>query len=242
MALKGGKILSVAPSRARCQANEAAAGALPEHRPPWKAGSGMPSNGSGFLERWSRRKREPRSELAEAVPDPAPLAESPKASDEPLPTLSDLDGIGPDGDIRAFLRERVPAELKRLALRKAWATDPAIAGHRSLADYDWDFNAPGYGALAPDDDVGRLAAAIFREPVVASVSNDARSGTQLSEVETQAPEVEALGAGSVPLVAAPLRQSVTTASVEAATEVARDRGRGAAPPDPRRRHGRAVPI
>lgn len=202
----------------------------------------MPSNGSGFLERWSRRKREPRPELGKEVTGPAPLAESPQAADEPLPTLTDLDGLGPDADIRAFLRERVPAELKRLALRKAWAMDPAIAGHRSLADYDWDFNAPGYGALAPGDDVARLAAAIFREPVTVGESDDARSGTQASEVETQAPEVEVLGADSAQLVAAPVELSVMTAPLEATTEVARDRSRAAILPGPRRRHGGAWPI
>ena len=46
-------------------------------------------------------------------------------------------------------------------MRRAWATDPAITGYKTLADYDWDFNAPGYGALRVTDNVKELADRVF---------------------------------------------------------------------------------
>jgi hypothetical protein len=54
----------------------------------------------------------------------------------------------------------VPPELRRLALRKAWTSNPGIANFRGFADYDWDYNAPGYGSLLPVDDIRRLCDAV----------------------------------------------------------------------------------
>jgi hypothetical protein len=70
------------------------------------------------------------------------------AATEPLPPL---DSLGADSDYTAFLRQEVAPELRAQALRRAWTSDPAIAGFRGMAEYDWDFNAPGYGALSPAD-------------------------------------------------------------------------------------------
>ena len=39
-------------------------------------------------------------------------------------------------------RRRTTSAVRVLVL--AWATDPAITGYKTLADYDWDFNAPGF--------------------------------------------------------------------------------------------------
>jgi hypothetical protein len=33
-----------------------------------------------------------------------------------------------------------------------------------MADYDWDFNAPGYGALLPTDDVQALLSRVVNRP------------------------------------------------------------------------------
>ena len=46
--------------------------------------------------------------------------------------------------------------MQRQALQRAWESDPAIAGFRGMADYDWDFNAADYGRLWPTDDVAKL--------------------------------------------------------------------------------------
>ena len=133
----------------------------------------------GFLGRWSRLKREARTEEApveaaaperlDDAPDavPAEIAiEIPVAppAEEEEPDLSDLpplDSLDAGSDYTGFLRRDVPEELRRQALRKAWASDPVIAGFRGFAEYDWDYNAPGYGALRPTDDIARLLDAVL---------------------------------------------------------------------------------
>ena len=51
----------------------------------------------------------------------------------------------------------MPPELTRAALRRAWAADPKIRDFVGLADYDWDFNAPGamtgFGSLEMTDEL-----------------------------------------------------------------------------------------
>lgn len=123
----------------------------------------------GFLRRWARRKEEARR--AEEAPEepippapvveeaPPPVAPEPEAPPPDLPPIETLDATS---DYTAFLKSGVPKLLRQAALRKAWATDPAITGHKPLVDYDWDHNAPGYGKLAPGDDVAKLVSAIFR--------------------------------------------------------------------------------
>jgi hypothetical protein len=142
-----------------------------------------PTDGGGFLRRWSLRKQAVRT--AETAPD-APAAEDlaspvqpdpdePEASppESSPPDLPDVESLDASSDYRAFLDRAVPRDLRVAALRKAWATDPVIAGYRPLADYDWDFNAPGYAALRPTDDPAKFVAALFRhlqppdEPAVA---------------------------------------------------------------------------
>src|SRR3954463_13099790 len=114
----------------------------------------------GFLGRWARLKR---SRAAE-TPDGSKLTEeAAEPESEPfdpasLPALDTLDAVS---DYTAFLKPGVPRELRTLALRRAWATDPAITGYKTLADYDWDFNAPGYGALRVTDNVKQLAERVF---------------------------------------------------------------------------------
>lgn len=132
---------------------------------------------TGFLGRWSRLKREARKDepVAEpAVPEapamlPAETAEA-EVAEEEAPELPSLDSLDAGSDYTGFLRPDVPAELRRQALRKAWASDPVIAGFRGFAEYDWDYNAPGYGALLPTDDIARLLDAVLpdekREEVV----------------------------------------------------------------------------
>jgi hypothetical protein len=82
------------------------------------------------------------------------LRRRPPAVDEStLPKLETLTG---DSDITAFLAAGVSQALQSQALRIAWKADARIAGFRGMADYDWDFNAEGYGRLALSDDVANL--------------------------------------------------------------------------------------
>jgi hypothetical protein len=76
-----------------------------------------------------------------------------------------IESIAADSDIRAFLAPGVPPELTRAALRRAWTADPDIRNFVGLADYDWDFNAPGsmagFGSLEMTDELRRVAAQII---------------------------------------------------------------------------------
>jgi Protein of unknown function (DUF3306) len=75
-----------------------------------------------------------------------------------------IESITADTDIRAFLAPGVPGDLARAALRRAWATDPKIRDFVGLADYDWDFNAPGslpgFGSLEMTDELRQIAAQV----------------------------------------------------------------------------------
>lgn len=109
----------------------------------------------GFLTRWSRRKRAARDGAAapEQQPADAPAEEPPF---DPA-TLPPVESLGPDSDYTLFLRKQVPEALRREALRRLWLSEPSVVNYEPLVDYAWDFTAPGYGALAPGDDVVRLA-------------------------------------------------------------------------------------
>ena len=123
-----------------------------------------------FLARWSRRKRESKSNapLAEAaeLADEG-LAPSPAAEAEPdvdLGSLPSVDLITAKTDITAFLRKGIPQDLMRAALRRAWSADPAIRDFVGLAENAWDFNdpnaMPGFGPL--DCSQAELAAWVDR--------------------------------------------------------------------------------
>ena len=128
-----------------------------------------------FLARWSRRKREQQAEAAKpAEVQPAPPAleakdESKNGAKESeteldLSSLPSIDEINAATDITAFLRKGIPQELSRAALRRAWATDPAIRDFVGLAENAWDFNdpkaMPGFGPL--DYTSEQLAALVDR--------------------------------------------------------------------------------
>jgi hypothetical protein len=70
-------------------------------------------------------------------------------------SLPSIEAIAADTDICAFLHSRVPAGLTRLALRRAWASDPAIRDFIGIAENQWDFNdpdgMPGFGPLRAND-------------------------------------------------------------------------------------------
>jgi Protein of unknown function (DUF3306) len=123
-------------------------------------------DGEGFLSRWSRRKRA----LGRAAPPSPPVAPAPAEAAPPPDaagpafdpaSLPPIESLTTESDFAAFLREEVPAALRRAALRRAWTLDPAIRDFVGPADYAWDFNAPdGVPGFSLDlgGDVERLIA------------------------------------------------------------------------------------
>ncbi|MGA2995236.1 MAG: DUF3306 domain-containing protein [Bradyrhizobium sp.] len=107
------------------------------------------------LSRWARLKQvaKAQEEIEAASPGSEAMA-APEAPFDPA-SLPSIESIVGDSDIIAFLRKGVPADLTRAALRKAWASDPAIRDFIGIAENQWDFNdpnaIPGFGPLAPTE-------------------------------------------------------------------------------------------
>jgi hypothetical protein len=98
-------------------------------------------------------------------------------------SLPPIESIAADTDIRAFLAPGVPPGLTRAALRRAWVADPKIRDFVGLADYDWDFNAPGsmagFGPLEMTEELRQIAARIVG-PLSAGPAAGAAEGPDLS--------------------------------------------------------------
>jgi hypothetical protein len=113
-----------------------------------------------FAGRWNRRKLQAkREEVVPVASAPAAVPVAEPVDDRPLPKL---DEITPESSIAQFLEKRIPAELQKLALRKAWSSDPAISSFVEVAENQYDWNAPGgcpgYGPMDPSWDLEKLLA------------------------------------------------------------------------------------
>jgi Protein of unknown function (DUF3306) len=162
-----------------------------------------------FLARWSRRKQVAAAEPADgdAVVVPTPSAKQVDGKEtaegaaagaglhenevaDGIVPLFDLAGLPPiesiaaDTDIRAFLAPSVPPEIVRAALRRAWAADPKIRDFVGLADYDWDFNAPGsmagFGPLEMTEELRQIAARMIGPAPVAEQTGGPIESSDLS--------------------------------------------------------------
>ena len=206
---------------------------------------------SNVFLRWARLKQASKRPDVEADPSAVtPAAESSPGDVEPErpfdpASLPSIESIAAHTDIAAFLNTGVPAELTRAALRRAWATDPAIRDFIGIAENQWDFNdpnaIPGFGPLDPTDNAADLVG-------------------QISKGLEQARDVLA----DVPAPVDPVRQSLAdseqpalepTASAgrslsDATTPTTEHRDAGEQPDDPAatvfhsqraRRHGGALP-
>jgi len=98
----------------------------------------------GFLRRWSRRKIEASEDVAAPAPaEPTATDADEAAVEEPvaIEDLPDIDTLDRDSDYTVFMRAGVPEELRTLALRKLWRSDPVLANLDGLNDYDEDVGA-----------------------------------------------------------------------------------------------------
>ncbi len=208
----------------------------------------------GFLARWSRLKRtDDRQETGKAnAGDAAATAEprdDPPAFDPAtLPRIEDLTGVS---DISAFLRQGVPEELRRLALRKAWALDPKIRDFVEVAENQYDFNkpdgVPGFGPLAADVDLkALLAQAIGEVPAKAKAHPEVEDAglATVDPIEDQpAPGASAPPADQVPEQSADAHRMTLPASRSAVIAAGVDPEHADTVYSPRlpKRHGGALP-
>jgi hypothetical protein len=118
-----------------------------------------------IIRRWTRLKQASKAERAtDTAPDCAVATGEPTDAPFDLASLPSIESIAAETDIIAFLRAGVPPELTRAALRRAWASDPAIRDFIGIAENQWDFNdpdaIPGFGPLTPMEDAADALAQI----------------------------------------------------------------------------------
>ncbi|MCH7634985.1 MAG: DUF3306 domain-containing protein [Proteobacteria bacterium] len=101
-----------------------------------------------FIGRWSRlkqkrRRREPGPgdvpKDESARPEPADAQPATGEEETAALDLPDIETLDKDSDFTVFMKEGVPEELKKLALRKLWRSDPVFAVIDGLDDYDEDY-------------------------------------------------------------------------------------------------------
>ncbi|MDF0580453.1 DUF3306 domain-containing protein [Bradyrhizobium yuanmingense] len=201
-----------------------------------------------FLARWSRRKQQSRAEPAKPAPaQPEPPPETKEDETElDLSSLPSIDEINAATDITAFLGKGIPRELSRAALRRAWATDPAIRDFVGLAENAWDFNdptaMPGFGPL--DCSSEELAALVDR--IVGGVREAAQSAAQsLAEASIEPADSPAeshqADVALVSNVAEPPDETRHLAIPAAVQPTVGDRPAESAEPVRSRTHGGALP-
>lgn len=173
----------------------------------------------GFLQRWSRRKAEARTEPeVETLPAPVPADEVEPVSLEKLPSL---DSLTAESDFTPFWRAGVPDDIRKAALKKLWATEPSVVNYVPLVENGWDFNAPEFSQPLAPDEVARLMKQFvdgFAAPAIAETESSAAA--QNHAVTTEEPS-QSLEAPTAPETADPQPVAETI---------------------PKRRHGGAVPI
>jgi len=175
-----------------------------------------------FIARWSRRKRAAADDTPHDATKPSAAADaaatSAPADDDrreergapaaqsgapesaelafDLAKLPPIESITAESDIRAFLAPGVPPELTRAALRRAWATDPKIRDFVGLADYDWDFNAPGamtgFGSLEMTDELRRQVEQMVGRSLAGGETE--RTAPTAAEAPAARAEIETSGA------------------------------------------------
>lgn len=203
----------------------------------------MTDRDENFLSRWSRVKRQTARE--QVKPDNAPvlppchdaaakvkaLAQKDPADSFDISTLPPVEAITAATDIRDFLRAGVPAELTKAALRQAWTSDPAIRDFIGIAENQWDFTdpntIPGFGPMAPTDDVADLVAKAMGKLEDVKVGAAGPSATQTASSETANPA-----------------QSTEPATLDTAAHHDNSAAaqQSADTPRPPRRHGGALPT
>ncbi len=155
------------------------------------------------MSRWANRKAAVQAEaeaerLAEVATEHAALAEKPEAEVLEALELPNPDEMQAGDDFSAFMKETVPAALRNRALKRLWASNPALANVDMLVDYGEDFTAAadpaglvktiyrvGKGMLPDEEEVVEVAAA--PEPMEAIEEEVEVETAPLPEMEEPAP-------------------------------------------------------
>lgn len=201
----------------------------------------MNDRDENFLARWSRVKSQTTREQAKPDNTTAPSTGEgtggpvqPDAAESfDISTLPPVESITAATDIRDFLRAGVPAELTKAALRQVWTSDPAIRDFVGIAENQWDFTdptaIPGFGPMAPADDVADLVARAMGKLEDVPVAADA-GATGESQVAASDPPAPEQSIEAAPSDAA--ANDDNSIAVQQNTDTAR----------PLRRHGGALPV
>ena len=116
----------------------------------------MSSEDKGRLARWAQRKAAARQRRGGAAPaiaeesaalpataeePPVEAKAEPEQAGQPAPEhdLPDIESLGAGSDFSVFMKDGVPAELRRLALRKLWASDPVFKVIDEMVEYGEDY-------------------------------------------------------------------------------------------------------
>ncbi len=116
----------------------------------------MSSEDKGRLARWAQRKEAARRRRGGAAPDLAEeSAAVPATTAAPVGTaisesedagqlapdldLPDVETLTEGSDFTVFMKDGVPAKLRRLALRKLWASDPVFNVIDEMVEYGEDY-------------------------------------------------------------------------------------------------------
>lgn len=232
------------------------------------------SDDDNFLARWSRRKHLATKDATEASKqqdalgnDTSNSAGSTSPGEAPPPleamNLPAIESIDAGSNIQAFLDARVPLDLTRAALRRAWSADPAIRDFVGLSENSWDFNAqgamPGFGPINKEE-VGRLLTQLLGDPetpsatvhkapagplISPSTDHSERSTTESDAGQHQATNSQVLLAPATDQEELDLKQvsksDGRTSYGRAATSRQQPAPRNELSTTPRRSHGRALP-
>lgn len=187
---------------------------------------------TGFLRRWSQRKR--RAEEEQALPEEAAAeteAEEGEAEVDPeeqqrlIDSLPDIETLTDQSDLSAFMQRNVPDELRNRALRKMWRSNPVYACVDGLNDYDLDYTdaAMVVKNLKTSYQVGKGFVRKVQD------TTEAVAPAETAEPETQTAEEQ----GEAEPEAAPSDPpQIAESPAEAEAEVAMDRPRAEAPRQP----------
>ena len=94
----------------------------------------------------ARRPADVAPPVDAAADEAAPPADDAAAELPDIAKLPDIDSLTKGSDYTGFMRDGVPDKVRRLALRKLWASDPVFNYTDGMAEYDEDYSQMFTGA------------------------------------------------------------------------------------------------